>query len=366
VPGPRAILYSLTQDTDLVASGARLPRATRTGWQLLTRHRGIARPPTRVPGPVERPAPLTAWQLDCKDVTTVVADPGGKRQHAIAARNVIDTGVSILLDAQVRAACTAATAPEAVVAVLRAQGLPKRSTIDGNPRFVGAASGRDFPTPFVRCLTCLGVEVDSCPPHRPEKHSFVARYHSTYDRECLRLHHPATREGAVTATAAFVQHDHQKRPNQALRRGKRPPRVAHPALTPPPALPTHVDPDAWLQTVDGRRSAHTVRHDGTVAIDGDRYSLGQTLAGQPVALRIHAADRTLPIDHRQQRLKQGHLTGPLADTLPLDADVTPMREQAQARQARNTRLIRRSRAASAVVAPPNSPGGTVWGNRAGC
>lgn len=345
VPGPRAILYYLAQDAELAASGARLPRSTRTVWQILTRHGRIAHAARRVPEPVERPAPLTAWQLDFKDVTTVAAEPGGKQQHALETLNVIDTGTSILLDARVREDFTAATALEAVVEVLRAHGLPERVTIDRDPRFVGAASGRDFPTPFVRCLTCLGVEVDVCPPHRPDKNAFVERYHRTYDRECLRVHRPATREEAADVTAAFVQQYNHERPNQALSCGNRPPRVACPAPPPRPALPAQVDPDAWLRTVDGRSFARKVRHDGTVTIDSDRYYVGQKLAGQPVVLRVRAADRALHIFHRQQLLKQVPLKGLLADALPLDAYVALMRQQAHARQERSARLTRRSQAA---------------------
>jgi hypothetical protein len=111
--------------------------------------------------------------------------------------------------------------------------------------------------------------------------------------------------------------------------------------------------------VDGRSFARKVRFDGTVAIDGDRYYAGQKLAGQPVVLRVRAADRTLLIYHRQQVLKQVHLKGLLAGMLPLEDYVTLMREQAQARQERSARLTRRRRAA-------RSAWGTGWGNRAGC
>ena len=40
----KAILYSLSQDSAVAASGARLPRSTRTIWQILVRHGRIARP----------------------------------------------------------------------------------------------------------------------------------------------------------------------------------------------------------------------------------------------------------------------------------------------------------------------------------
>src|SRR5207248_2109624 len=51
VPGPKAIRYYLQQDAELVASGQRLPRSTRTIWAILTRHGRIARrrPPEHEP-----------------------------------------------------------------------------------------------------------------------------------------------------------------------------------------------------------------------------------------------------------------------------------------------------------------------------
>jgi transposase InsO family protein len=178
-------------------------------------------------------------------------DAEGKRQHAVEALNIIDTGTSILLEAQVRTDFTAATALDAVIQALRAHGVPERITIDRDPRFVGAASGRDFPTPFVRCLSCLGVTVDICPPHRPDLNCYVERYHRSYDRECLRVHHPASVEQAAAVTAAYVQHYNEQRPNQARSCGNRPPRAAFPDLPARPAPPTTVDPDAWLRVVDG-------------------------------------------------------------------------------------------------------------------
>ncbi|HEX5869956.1 MAG TPA: integrase core domain-containing protein [Longimicrobium sp.] len=345
VPGPRAILYYLWQEAGGDATGSRLPRSTRAVWQVLARHGRIARPPRHAHEPLDRPPPLTAWQLDFKDVTTVPGDPDGKRQHAIEALNVIDTGTSILLEARVRADFTAATALEAVVDALRAHGLPERVTIDRDPRFVGAASGRDFPTPFVRCLTCLGVEVDVCPPHRPDLNCYVERYHRSYDRECLRIHHPASEEQAVAVTAEFVRHYNEERPNQARSCGNRPPRAAFPDLPSRPAPPATVDPDAWLRTVDGRSFARKVRPDGTAVLDGRRYSIGQSLAGQAVVLQLRAADHTLVVLRRGQVLKQVRLKGLLEAPLPLDDYVALMRTQAQAHQDRMARLTRRRPAA---------------------
>ena len=63
-PGPKAILYYLHRDQDLLAQGLRLPRSTRTIWEILHAHGRIAKAHRREHVPVERPAPLTYWQLD--------------------------------------------------------------------------------------------------------------------------------------------------------------------------------------------------------------------------------------------------------------------------------------------------------------
>jgi hypothetical protein len=75
VPGPKAILYDLQQETTTTIVGERLPRSTRTIWRILRQHQRILGPPFRTRRPVECPEPLTSWQLDFKDASTVPADP---------------------------------------------------------------------------------------------------------------------------------------------------------------------------------------------------------------------------------------------------------------------------------------------------
>jgi hypothetical protein len=103
VPGPRAIRAFLAQDADLRAAGVTPPRSTSTIWQILTRHGRIARHPARAHEPLVPPPPLTSWQIDFKDVSSVPAGPDGKRQHVVEALNCVDCGTSLLVDAQVRA-----------------------------------------------------------------------------------------------------------------------------------------------------------------------------------------------------------------------------------------------------------------------
>jgi hypothetical protein len=156
VPGPRTSRYYLQQDPDLRASGVSLPRATRTIREILTRHGRIAPPAPRQHEPLDRPPPLTSWPLDCKDVTTVPADPAAKRRHVVEALTCVDSGTSLLIVALVRAACTEETALAAVADLLRTHGLPQTLALDRDPRFVGSPGGGGFPAPLLRVLACLG------------------------------------------------------------------------------------------------------------------------------------------------------------------------------------------------------------------
>jgi transposase InsO family protein len=330
VPGPKAILYFLQQDPELQAAGIAPPRSTATIWHVLRRHGRI--PPHLRPAhePVDLPPPLTSWQLDFKDVSTVPRDPDGKRQHVVEALNCVDCGTSLLVGADVRADFTEETTLTAIADLLRAHGRPLEITLDRDPRFVGGPGTGDFPSPLIRFLTCLGVTVHINPPHRPDLNAFVERYHGTYDRECLKVHRPTTLEHAREVTSAFQAHYNTERPNQARSCGNRPPRVAFPDLPPCPPLPMLVDPDAWLRLVDGRRYVRQVQTNGTVEIEHVRYYVGGRLAGQRVALAVVAAERTLNVYHGGTLLKQLPLRGVRGEILPFDRYVALMEQEARA------------------------------------
>ena len=52
-------------------------------------------------------------------------------------------------------------------------------TFDNDPRFVGGACGRAFPSALVRFLLCLGVMPHVIAPHRPDVNASVERFHRT-------------------------------------------------------------------------------------------------------------------------------------------------------------------------------------------
>jgi hypothetical protein len=143
-PGPKAILYYLHRQEDLLARGLRLPRSTRTIWQILTQHGRITPCRRREHVPVERPGPLESWQLDFKDAATVPPDPDGKQQHVVETLDIVDVGTSIALTVEPDEDYTAETVFRPVVEALGTYGLPDLVGFDRDPRFVGSASGRDF------------------------------------------------------------------------------------------------------------------------------------------------------------------------------------------------------------------------------
>ena len=303
IPGPLAIIYFLHQDETLKASGYRLPTSTSTIWRILDRHHRIMRVRRRPHEPLERPEPMQCWQIDFKDVSTVPSDPEGKKQHIVETLNVVDEGSSMVLDAIVRADFTMETAIWAAVHALLRNGVPRQVTFDRDSRFVGSWTGQDFPTPFVRFWLTLGVKVNICPPHRPDRNAYVERYHRSYNSECLQQSRPTDQQTAERVTQQYVEHYNHERPNQALSCNNQPPAKAFPRMPILPRLPEWVDPDDWLNALDGRCFTRRLSHSGCLSIDNHSYYVKDSLRGQYVSVRVNASKRQLVVEHLGQVLK---------------------------------------------------------------
>ncbi len=293
---------------------------------------------------------MTAWQIDFKDVSSVPADPDGKRQHVVETLNVIDTGTSVLLDAHVRSDFTAETALEALTETLRTYGRPKGITLDRDARWVGSPQGSDFPAALLRFGACLGIEIHICDPHHPQQNGFVERYNRTYQEECLALDQPATLEQARSVTETFVQHYNFQRPNQALACGNRPPRTAFPTVAALPPLPTTVDPDSWLNQLDGVHLERKVDRHGMISLDLKRYYVSSKLAGRRVVLQLDAKQHCMQVLLEQQALKSLPLRGLVAHLLSFEQFLAHMLHQARA-QARLRSLQERKYRMAAFTAP---------------
>lgn len=349
VPGPEAIQYYLAREPLLQFFQMPVP-SSKTIYRILKAHQRIAERGKSLHQPLERPAPMSCWQIDFKDVSSVPAEPDGKRQHVVETLNIIDMGTSVLLDAHVRSDFTAETALEALALSLAKYGRPKLITLDRDPRWVGSPAGSDFPAALLRFGACLGIEIHICAPHHPQQNAFVERYHRTYQEECLTLERPASLEQARTVTEAFVTHYNFERPHQGLSCGNLPPRTAFPQLPSLPGLPSMVDPDSWLNALDGLHLERKVDGHGMVSIDLKRYYVSSQLVGHHVVLHLDAKARCLQVLLEQQPIKSLPLKGLVGRMLSFEQFLSHMLRQARA-QARLRSLQERRYRMAAFAAP---------------
>lgn len=329
VPGPEAIHYYLQQDPYRALFEWPVP-SPKTIYRVLKRHGRIASRKPRVPRPQPRPEPMTCWQLDFKDVSSVAAQPDGKRQHVVETLNIIDTGTSLLLDGHVRPDFTAETALASVAQTLAKYGCPQQITLDRDTRWVGSPLGSDFPSALLRFAACLGIAVQVCEPHHPQQNAFVERYNRTYQQECLAHERPCDLEQAKSVTQTFVQHYNFQRPHQGLSCNNLPPRTAFPKLAQLSALPTHVDPDGWLSQLDGWHVVRKVDRHGMLSVDLKRYYVSSQLVGHHVDVRVDAQDRCLQVFSDQRLVKSLPLKGLVGRLLPYESFLSHMLHQARA------------------------------------
>lgn len=352
-PGPKAILYYLPRDPLLQLYTGYLPRSSRTIYRYLKVHDRIAPCPKRHQDPQESALPLQSWQLDFKDVSSAVADPTDpmpKKQHQVECCNIIDTGTSVLLQAVVQSDFTAETALGAVAAVFEQMGRPQEIRVDRDPRWMGSVQGGDFPSALQRFCACIGIAVQVCDPHHPQQNGFVERYHRTYQQECLSLDRPQTLEAAREVTAAFVQHYNNARPNQARSCGNQPPLSVHGPLPTLPAVPRVIDPDAWLNALDGLHLERKIDANGAVHLDLKGYYVSRDLAGNRVTLRLDAGAHEVQI-YREATLLRAHpLKGIVGHPLSFEQFVEHMAHQARAFERLRSLQQRRWRT-SAIVSP---------------
>ena len=199
-----------------------------------------------------------------------------------------------------------------------------------DPRWVGGAPGRDFPSPLRRLLLGLGVRPQVCPPHRPDKNAFVERVHRTYGQECLQVHHPSTLQEVREVTETFLQHYNYERPHQGRACGNVPPRVAFPTLPTLPSLPERVDPDAWLTSLDQKRYLRHVGRDGCVDVDLTTSYLGPQLAGRTVLLQVWAQQHQFAGWFQDQLVKLLPLKGLVGQQMALDDYLPYIKQEALA------------------------------------
>jgi hypothetical protein len=180
---------------------------------------------------------------------------------------------------------------------------------DRDPRFVGNQRNDDFPAPFVRFWLNLGVTVDLCPPKCPQRKPYVERYNRSYTEECVMKDRPQTVQEAQEATNRFLQWFCQERPHQGSACRNQPPATAFPNLPALPPVPLVVNPDGWLQQIDGHAYTRNVDKDGKITVDTTKYTIGKEYSGQRVTVQVVAADQIFRIFHQEREIKQVPIKG---------------------------------------------------------
>jgi hypothetical protein len=163
--------------------------------------------------------------------------------------------------------------------------------------------------------------------------AYVERYHRTFNQECLQVHRPGTLEQVCEVTRQFLIHYNEERPHQGRSCGNQPPRKAFPVLPTLSALPLRVDPDRWVDTLQGQAFARRIGTDGCVSVNHEPYYIKQALAGKSVVLCVNAHERAFDVYVGSTYLKRIPIKGVRGAEMPLEAYLTLMQEEARSRSA---------------------------------
>jgi len=303
IAGQRTILFYLHEDETLKQEGVRVPTSQATIWRILNDHHAFQRPKPRQRRPVDRPPPLSEWEIDFSDVVTATDPHPTKQAHLVESFNVVDRGTSIAIDSQASDCYDAEYALLALTSTFIRNGLPQQITCDRDPRFVGSWSAEGYPTAFMRYVLSLGIHLDICPPRRADLKPFVERYQRTVEHEWILIHRPSNVQQSQELLEEKRYFYNAERPHQGRSCNNRPPYVAFPRLPPLPHLPETIDPDGWLRAFHQHVLDRRVTSNGSIQAGKDRYYISRKLQGQRVVIRINADEKHLHVFHRRQLFK---------------------------------------------------------------
>lgn len=169
------------------------------------------------------------------------------------------------------------------------------------------------------------MRVTILPPRRPDLNCFVERYQRAYEEECLHIFRPGDLRQVREVTEEFTHHYNTEQPHQGRMCGNQPPQAALVArigtIPTRPAVPHLVDPDRWVEALDGQCYVRKVGKDTRVAVDEGPYYLSRSLIGKQVNLRVDAAAREFVVEDEHQEVQRVPIKGLGHAPLPFDAFV---------------------------------------------
>lgn len=168
---------------------------------------------------------------------------------------------------------------------------------------IGSWTRDSYPSPFIRLLRALDVEPVICPPRRPDKKPMVERCIYTLKYEWLARYSPSTFADAIALLDPFIPYHNRLRPHQGAACQNQMPDVAFPSLSPLPALPAQVIPNAWLKADNGRVYRRQVDAGGSIQVDRHPYYIGVASAGTSVLVQLDAPSAQFHMTHKGDLLK---------------------------------------------------------------
>jgi hypothetical protein len=99
-----------------------------------------------------------------------------------------------------------------------------------------------------------------------------------------------------------------------------------------------VDPDRWVQALDGWRYVRKVGKDTRVTIDDVPYYLARTLIGKDVTLRVDAATREFVVEDERQEVQRVAIKGLGQAPQPFESYVEWMCEEARSDRLHRSRF----------------------------
>lgn len=297
VVGARTIRYHLHKDEHLKRQGHYLPKSIRSIWKVLKEGGRI---PTKVRYhiPLERPAPMTHWEMDF-----------GELSGEIEFLSVLDRGTSILVYTHTHPHYNAVTALQAVIQLFLMMGCPKLLRFDNDPRFVGSWQADSYPSALMKFLWVIGVQPDPVEPGKPQLKPYVERSIRTLKYEVLRLQRPSDYLQAGEILDAYRSFFNHERMNQGDICGDRPPYEAFPNLPILPHLPHAVDPDTWLIHYDKCVFKRKVAQNGTVQVGKHTYYVDYRLAKETIGFHLDAKQAVFNVLHKGKIIRQHEVQG---------------------------------------------------------
>ena len=286
-----------------------IPRSTRSIGKILNDHHRIVRPGPRPHEPQERPEPGVEGGMDFHDVRSVPACPAGKRGHGVEILNRVEPGSSALVAADPHQDDTAERALRRLARVRVEPGCPDRIRLDREPRWVGRWTAKDFPSPWLGFLHCVGIAPQVCPPQPPDKNPFVERYPRNFKYAGQWLEQPADLTSPVEVHPRDVHFYNFERPTPAITCAHPPPPVKFPQTPNLSPVPSTSHPHRWVLTLTGKTYKRQLDRNGCFQLGHPTYYVQKKLQGQGVIVRIDGQRRQLAIFGNQALIKKWPIQG---------------------------------------------------------